>query len=349
MINSRYQELLNTVIEDNKNKENLHRDSRVVLIDGMNLFIRCFSAIPTLNEDGTHIGGISGFLQSLVSTIKLLNPTRIVVVFDGKGGSQRRRKIYSEYKHKRAINSRLNRVVGFDNITDEQSSLKYQLFRLSLYLQNLPITIISIDNVEADDVIAYASQYLKEYNTIVSNDTDFLQLVSDKVSVYSPSKKKTYNPENLLEETGIWCENYAIYKSLVGDKSDNISAIKGLGEKKIKKHFPQLANRTKIDLENIIEFCKLYDGSLKSMQILKNNVEKIYRNYSLIQLSDVDISESYKSIIRNILDSDIDPINKVELNKLFIYDKLYASINNWEYWIQKNFTFLNTIRNTNAR
>ena len=85
----------------------------------------------------------------------MLHPTRVIVVFDGKGGSQRRRKIYNNYKERRAIKSRLNRAVGFEDITDEQSSMKFQMVRLYEYLQHLPLTTIVIDNIEADDTIAY--------------------------------------------------------------------------------------------------------------------------------------------------------------------------------------------------
>ena len=139
MIN-KYQRLLNEIDTDRKNQEHLHRDSKVLIVDGLNLFIRTFSAIPTLNEDGQHIGGLSGFLKSLAATIRMVNPTRVVVVFDGKGGSHRRKKIYSNYKEGRATKSRLNRVVGFENLEEEQKSMKYQLFRvfLSLVALNFP-------------------------------------------------------------------------------------------------------------------------------------------------------------------------------------------------------------------
>ena len=72
----------------------------VLLVDGYNTFIRCFAAIPTLNEDGLHTGGMSGFLKSVGYAIKLLTPDRCVIVFDGPGGSMKRRKIYPDYKSK---------------------------------------------------------------------------------------------------------------------------------------------------------------------------------------------------------------------------------------------------------
>lgn len=347
-MNNKYQRLLQEIETERQEQENLHRDSKVLIVDGMNLFIRTFSAIPTLNEDGVHVGGLSGFLKSLGATIRMVNPTRVVVVFDGKGGSQRRKEIYSNYKEGRAIKSRLNRVVGFEDIDDEQSSMKYQLFRVFSYLQNLPLTIISIDKIEADDVIAYLSSYFKDKCVILSNDRDFLQLVSDRVNVYLPTKKKMYTPENLLEETGIWCENYIIYKSLLGDKSDNVVGIRGLGDKTILKFFPELSEKRKIDLEMFVEICKLHDNKSKAIQELKNNLNVLQTNHRIMQLSDVDISQSTKSTIRNLVDGEIDALNKVELDKLFVEDKMQNVMLNWDVWVQKNFTTINSIRNKYA-
>lgn len=345
----KYQKMLQDIEAERVDQESLHRNSKVLIVDGMNLFIRTFSAIPTLNEEGVHVGGLSGFLLSLASTIRMVNPTRLIVVFDGKGGSYRRRQMYSNYKEKRSMKSRLNRIVGFENLDDEQASIKHQLLRVYKYLDNLPVNIISIDQIEADDVIGYLSNYLKEQVVILSNDRDFLQLVSDNVSVYLPTKKKMYTPDSLYEETGIWCENFIIYKALLGDKSDNIEGMKGIGVKTINKIFPMLSEKRKIDLEMFSEFCKLYDGKLKSILTLKDNLNLLERNYAIMQLHDVDISQSHKSNIRNLVDGEIDGIKTGELSKLYIQDKLHSVIPNWDNWIKKNFTTLNLLRNKHAR
>lgn len=336
----KYKELLNEVEQEHKDADKLHRDSRVLIVDGLNLFIRCFSAIPTLDEDGSHIGGLVGFLKSLGATIRMVKPTRVVVVFDGKGGSLRRKKVYSNYKEQRAMKSRLNRVVGFEDIVDEQQSMKWQISRVYQYLQQLPITTIMIDHIEADDVIAYLSSYFGEKVYILSNDRDFLQLVSDRVNVYVPTKKKMYNPQNLLEEYGIWSQNFAIYKALLGDKSDNIQGITGMGDKTILKQFPQLGEPTKIDLEDFIESCKLYDGKSKAMNSLKENIDSFQTNYQIMQLEDVDIPSSTKSTIRGLVDGEIEPMNKIELNTMCLHDKLRSSFSDWDEWIRTNFSSL---------
>lgn len=348
-MNKKYANILKEIEFERETQSSLTRDDKVLIVDGMNLFIRTFSAIPTLNEEGKHVGGLSGFLLSLASTIRMVNPTRVVVVFDGKGGSYRRKQVYSNYKEKRAITTRLNRIVGFEDIEDEQASIKYQLYRVYTYLQNLPITTISIDQIEADDVIAYLASYFNNKVVILSNDRDFLQLVSDRVNVYLPTKKKMYTPDVLLEETGIWCENFILYKSLLGDKSDNIKGMNGIGKKTIEKNFPMLSEKRKIDLEMFLEFCKLYDGKVKSLNNLKDNLKAFETNYQIMQLHDVDISQSHKSNIRNLVDGEVDGIKLVELSKLYIQDKLHSVIPNWDSWVKKNFNSLNELRNKHAR
>ena len=162
------------------------------MIDGLNTFIRAFSVNPSLNEDGSHVGGLVGFLKSVRFAINKFKPTRCIIVFDGKGGSKPRQKIYSQYKAGRKVRSRLNRNVDWAiNPQDEHESMKLQIGRLIEYLEHLPLTLLALDKLEADDIISYVTNVtLKESKTtIMSTDKDFLQLVSPRVSLYSPTKK----------------------------------------------------------------------------------------------------------------------------------------------------------------
>ena len=86
----RYAEILKHLQNSNKPTE---VNDHVLLVDGLNTFIRAWSASPATNADGVHIGGMIGFLQSVGLAIRNLIPTRVIIVFDGAGGSQRRRKI----------------------------------------------------------------------------------------------------------------------------------------------------------------------------------------------------------------------------------------------------------------
>ncbi len=83
-------------VKDEEPKSLTHLNDRVLIVDGLNTFIRAFAVNPALNEDGLHIGGMMGFLKSLRYTSDILKPSRVIVVFDGKNGSGRRQKIYPE-------------------------------------------------------------------------------------------------------------------------------------------------------------------------------------------------------------------------------------------------------------
>ena len=90
---------------DKEQKENLQRErslnSDILLVDGMNTFMRVWSMYPTTNDNGDHIGGYTGFLKSVGHAIRLLKPTRCVIVFDGRDGTRDRKKIYPEYKNRK--------------------------------------------------------------------------------------------------------------------------------------------------------------------------------------------------------------------------------------------------------
>ena len=230
-------------IDESEKKGKLNLNDKVLIIDGLNTFIRSFSVNPAMNDDGVHIGGIAGFLKSIRYTLSVIKPTRCIIVFDGKDGSKRRRKIYPEYKAQRKIKKRLNRNVDWGTApADEQESMKLQMGRLVEYLEYLPLTLVSIDGVEADDVMAYISKQLllKSKIVLMSTDKDFLQLVDNRISVWSPTKKILYTPDKIKDEFGIPSKNLLTYRILDGDKSDNITGIQGAGLKTIIKYIPSI-------------------------------------------------------------------------------------------------------------
>ena len=77
-----YADILKDIRQNKGKHKELKTDDKILIIDGLNTFIRCFSVIPTLNDNGIHIGGLSGFLKSIGYAIRTLNPTRCIVVFD---------------------------------------------------------------------------------------------------------------------------------------------------------------------------------------------------------------------------------------------------------------------------
>mgnify|MGYP001207611945 CR=1 FL=1 len=153
MSNARYLSILNEIKKKGGSVNFQNTNKKVLIVDGLNTFIRVFSVMPTLNDNGVHVGGIVGFLKSIGFAINMFNPTRVIIVFDGKGGSNRRRKLYSDYKNKRRTSYRVNRVAGLENVEDERRNMYLQLRRVAEYLELLPVTNISVDGIEADDAI----------------------------------------------------------------------------------------------------------------------------------------------------------------------------------------------------
>ena len=305
-------------------------NDKVLVIDGLNTFIRVFSVIPTTNEDGIHIGGIVGFLRSIAYVVNMVRPTRVIIAFDGKGGSTRRRKIYPEYKKNRKTKYRVNRSNSFASQDDERMNMIMQIQRVVEYLDNLPLTVLSYDNIEADDTIGYICKKVltKSNITIMSTDKDFLQLTNDRIQVWSPTKKKMYDEEAVLEEYGISSHNLIWYRVLDGDKSDNISGVRGLGLKTIQKKLPFLSENRIVKMDEVVNE-------------LPEHKDIIDLNYRLMQLTDVDISASTKTKIVDRVNAPINRLVKFKFEKMFLEDKLYTALPNLTSWLLTNFNQLN--------
>jgi len=338
MIN-KYKELLKEVNKEHNEAQSEELNDRVLIIDGLNQFIRVFGAVPALNDDGEHCGGVTGFLLSTAATIRRLKPTRVVIVFDGKGGSNRRKSVYKGYKEGRTGLTKINRLAGYEDLEDQQESMRKQFARLIEYLQVLPISLTYIDYVEADDIIAYlANHYFKKEVTIISSDKDFLQLVNPRIKVWAPTKKKMYDEELVKEDYGVIPQNLVFYRVITGDKSDNIDGIRGIGEKTIHSKMGFL-NDSELSLDTFIEKCSSECDDKLSEKLTKNTTT-IQLNYNLMQLKDPDISSSIKSNVREIMDSHQPELDLVEFKKMFMYDKLYTAFSNVDSWLRNSFTSL---------
>ena len=333
MPKSRYISILNSL--EKPTNEELGLNDRVLIIDGLNTFIRCFAVNPTSNEDGVHVGGIVGFLKSIGYAIKMHQPTRCVIAFDGKGGSQRRRKLFPQYKEKRKVNQRFNRTNDFASKDDERQSIMMQITRLIQYLDALPLTTMMIENIEADDTMAYlAKNVLKSSDVILmSTDKDFIQLVNDRISVWSPTKKKLYTPEVVLDEYDIPAHNFVMYRVIDGDKSDCIPGIKGWGKKTLMKKLPMILEDKVLSVQDLID-----EG-------LDEDIIKL--NYDLMQLDDVDISGNAKLKIQNLSDDANNRLIKFEFQKMVLEDKLNTAFPNLDVWLAESFNRLNIILENN--
>ncbi len=319
--------------------EPLQLNSRVLLIDSMNTFLRSFAIIPAINPQGNHIGGLVGFMKSLGYAIKLIQPTRVILVFDGQGNITNRRNTYSEYKANRQI-KRITNFNVFSTLEEESDSVSSQMMRLLDYLKTLPVNISIIDKIEADDTIAYLSQKLKDDVIIYSADQDFLQLVNKRITVYSPIKKKFYRPQDVYDQYGLYPQNFITMKCLMGDKSDNLPGVKGLGPKKLMKYFPELASNKKFTLNEAYNKAteKVEEhGIYGNVHLFKKQLEI---NYELMSLEDIELLEKDQQELDELIDTAPYNFKKNKFLEMYEKDLLGRGIPNTEFWLSEVFSYL---------
>ncbi len=330
-----------SLLDNIKEGDSLNVNDRVLIVDGLNLYLRVFAVNGALNDNGVPVGGLTGFLRSLAYAIREVNPTRVIIVYDGAGGSQRRRKIHPEYKSNRKPGKRITRWDAFKNSTEEKESMKIQFSRLIEYLDFLPINVISIDKIEADDTIAYIAHTLLDKEvTIMSADQDFLQLVNDRITVWSPTKKKFYTPRMVEADYGIPAHNFLMYKVLMGDKSDNIEGVKGLGPKKLPKIVPDLFTQTTLDLDFILEHAG--KGEEPMHKRISESANQLQLNEELMDLKNPPISGELKLRITRLIEAPINLLSRNDFIIMYNDDQLGNAIASPDLWLKEHFIKLNT-------
>ena len=285
-------------------------NDHIMVVDAMNMLIRSFSLLKAMNPDGTHIGGIVGFLRSLGYVTRIFDPTRVIVVWDGKGGSANRKNINPDYKAQRAT-ARITHWGLYDTKQQEMEALIGQLLRVQEYLECLPVTQLQMEKLEADDIMAYIakqSSYSKVKKcTIISSDKDFLQLVDDTVEVYAPVKKKTFTKDNIFEELKVLPENYNIVKALLGDNSDNLKGVKGLGIKTIVAEFPKLL-KEETNLDYIFKVAEEKLDGKKVFAKIIHNWKNVEDNFLMMDLHATSLDETEKEVVMETMKTKVGKI-----------------------------------------
>ena len=203
--------------------------------------------------------------------------------------------------------------------------------------------MLAIENVEADDTITHlALDTFKYWNsTIMSADKDFLQIVNDHIKVWSPTKKRLYGPQDVLNEYGVSSQNFVYFRALDGDVSDNIPGIRGCGLKTTLKAFPMLSG-DKIELSILKDYEIENSGKLKVYDTIVQNWSDVERNYELIQLNDTALTTMAQLHIKEVIDNPIPKLNRFELIKQMTSDNLTNTINNLPNWMNECFSKLNS-------
>ena len=281
---------------------------KLLIIDALNMFFRCYARDPSISLQGYPSGGCIGFMKSLQKSIRLTEPDDVVIVWDGGGGSRSRRQINKNYKAGRKV-VHLPKDMSYDFSKEEEMSNKiWQQVRLLEYLDTLPICQFMFEDIEADDIIAAITQSKELSNwkkVILSNDKDFMQLCDENTILCRPAKKpwEVLNTKRILEDLKIHPKNMALARAMIGDPSDNLPGVPGIGFGRVVKFFPFLENSTEYSIQDILTATKesLKEKKSKYLEKLLECEDIILDNYKIMQLYQPSISYQRRKIIDNTL------------------------------------------------
>jgi len=295
---------------------------KLMIIDGLNMFLRSYVVNPTLAPSGEPIGGTIGFLKSLQKVCGMFSPDEIIVAWDGHSGSSKRKQMNENYKDGRKP-IRFNRRMVELNEKQQTANKANQYIRLVEYLNETPTIQIVADYVEADDIIAYAlkhDKYRSWNKYIISSDRDFFQLLGPDTMLYRPIQKKLVDEHSLMDEFGIHPSNFALARAIAGDKSDNLPGVPRVGLKTIKSRFPFMANSEVQTVETIAESCRNVDKPIKVHTNILDNLELIQNNYDIMQLYKPVISGTTKRQIDFAVEEFEPEWQKLDFQRLLMED-----------------------------
>ncbi len=251
---------------------------RLIIVDVSNFIFRAFYAIRTLHSpDGTPINAVHGVLSMLMKLFSSYRPTHVLVAKDTSGGSFRN-EIYDEYKAHRP---------------PPPEDLIPQFALIQTLIEKLDLSWIENEKYEADDIMGAAATQWKDHFDevlIASGDKDLMQFVGDNVFILDTMKDVKYDRQGVFDKMGVWPEQIVDYLSIVGDSSDNIPGMKGIGAKGAAKLLEE--HKT---LEACIEAKDTFKGK-KLTNAFENHVEDALLSKSLTKIvTDFDLGKDPNS------------------------------------------------------
>lgn len=328
-------------MRNHHNKENV---IKTLLVDGNNLLKIGFHGVKDYYHKGKHIGGIWHFLNTTRRFIENHNYDKVVVFWDGEGSSNARKLIYPQYKENRKKHSDSNEY--------KEQSFFEQKERVKLYLEEMFIRQIDVDNNEADDLISYYCQISENENkTIFSGDKDLTQLIGETVSLYSPNTKQFYHNGDKVKGKDFEFphSNIKTLKILSGDKSDNIDGIYYFGEKTLVKFFPEILDNTVSVSDILTKAEKLFEnneGGAAIKNLLTGKTKSgIYGdeffviNEKIVDLSEPLITDEGKELVELYYSETLDPEGRGHRNliKMMMDDGIFKYLpkgdDKWVYFL----------------
>ena len=301
---------------------------KTFLIDGNNLYKIGYEGVRDLFSGNEHIGGIYHFINTIRKFLEEQNYDKVIVFWDSESNTSVRKELYPNYKAQRRN----------EMSEDQEESYLHQRRRVKQYLEEVFVRQLEVPHNEADDLIAqYCNIALDENITIFSGDKDFTQLISERVQIYSPNKKEYYKLGDmiLLDKVNVPHQNVLLTKVFVGDKSDNISGIDGLGVKTLVKLFPMLQEKP-CTITEILDNARLIGQEKKVPKIIgkiltgesKNGIlgEEFYNtNIKIIDLGNPLVTDEAKELVEEVYKESIDPTDRgyKNLMKMMMDDGLF--------------------------
>jgi 5'-3' exonuclease len=317
--------------------------NNTLLVDGHYLLKRSFLVKSNYyTHEFGNISGLFNFFLTLRTLTKELKINKILVCWDGENGGKQRHNICKNYKANRKNKSWYNKInlseAEMKREQESKESLLKTKVRIQQYLEELFIRQLSVEFIEADDLIAY---YCKLYHTtenitIFTNDRDLCQLIQyDTVKLYLANKKIVITKDNYFLHFNHHYKNIALIKTFCGDISDNIFNIDGLQEKTFLKLFPKAINE-EMFIDEVIENAKLIkeerslNKKLKPLLVLDAIIDgrgidgkvlgrDFYSiNYEIINLKEPMLTKEAKYEVENIATIELDDTDRGSKNLLML-------------------------------
>ena len=311
---------------------------KTLLVDGDNLFKIGFHGVKELYNNGDHLGGLYHFINILRRFLEEHNLDKVVVFWDGDSNSSIRKSIYPQYK---------------ENRRQDMNEYKYESYlqqksRVKQYLEEIFVRQVEMINNEADDLIAHYCKVATDEDVIIfSADKDLTQLISERVTIYSPITKQYFKNGDMITINKVEIPHYnvLITKVFTGDKSDNIDGIEGLGEKTLLKFFPDLQEMP-CTMDKLLDIARNNEQKKKPKALeniltgkTKNGIlgEEFYNtNMKIVDLENPLITDEGKELVEQIQTDTIDPTDRgyKNLMRLMMEDGLFKYLpKNDEAWV----------------
>lgn len=311
----------------------------IIIVDGMNLFVRHFAVNESVTTSGEPCGGVVGFIKAIYNLTCQFSPGKVYVVWEQGGGCPRRKKLFPEYKANRVKMKSEFKTAHLSPgetstkkwIMDDTENKLRQVKSLVDALKHLPVCQLYVADTECDDVIGYLIRNkLKNQSAlkiVVSSDRDFYQLLDEpNVKIYNPADKSFHDGPIVKVKVGknehveIPARNYTLVRTLTGDDSDNIPGVPGLGFKTALKLFPSLLEPGEDHtIDKLLEVAnghlKANKKPLKAYSSVSQCESIIRRNWQLMYLSTSTLAYNQITKIEGAVDNFQPKIDKLGLIK----------------------------------